>query len=153
MNEGREGLPENLDNLSETTPPKEEELIPPSFKGRENEWREFLERSAFKKELERRLSEIKDKYNGLIPLWDSQEKISQKPDGMIIFKSLYGEFLEMHDNLYEHGGFGNKLKEGSPIATDFNYLSMEKLKEIELQLEEFELSLADLEDRLRKIIS
>lgn len=153
MNEGRESPPENLNNLSETTSPKEEEDIPPSFKGREDKWREFIARRDFKKELERRLDEIKDKYNRLIPLWDDQEKISQKPDGMKHFKSLYDEFLGMHDKLYEHGGFGKKLKEGSPIAAAFDYLSMEELKEIERQLEEFEPSLADLEDRLRKIIS
>ncbi len=152
MNEGKEGLPENLNNLPETTPPKEEEDIPSSFKGHENVWREFRERSAYKKVLEEQLSQAKDKFNSLVPLWDRQEKVSQKPDGMNCFKLLYGEFLEMHDQLYEHGGFGDKLKKGSPIETDWDYLNMDKLREIEQQLQDFESSLSILKIKLHELI-
>ena len=155
MNEGRENSPENTNNEPEISSPKEEEEnIPSSFKGEEEKkiWREFLERSAYKKDLEQKLSQIKDKFNSLVPLWDRQEKVSQKPDGMNRFKALYDEFLGMHNQLYEHGGFGEKLKNGSPISSAFNYLDMDNLQKIEKQLQDFKLSLSGLEIKLHELI-
>ena len=152
--EGRENSPHGMgetntgaDSSQKEEEVKEETHVPRALR-ESGEFKELKERTEYMKALKEKLNEVKKHLNSLIGLYDG--KVSKEQQIIEVFSSLFRELLGMHDDLYE--GFGKKLEEGSPIARDLNYLSMEKLKDIEQQIEGAESSIADVETRLRTAI-
>lgn len=115
---------------------------------RANEFQEMRERNEYRKALLTKLEEAKKSLDGLIDFYE--RSVLKEQRNTEFFSSLYTEILGIHDDLHE--GFGKKLEESSPIVGDFNFLSIEGLKELEQKIDESESSMSNLETRLREAI-